>query len=137
MQKRILVVDDEADSAELIQFNLSRAGFEVAVASNAATALQYSMVSLPDLIVLDLLLPDADGFAVCELLRKDPRTARIPVLMLTAFSSRDAQEIGIEAGASDYLVKPFSPRLLVLRIRQLFEQQADTFAAKLASVREN
>lgn len=123
MSKRILVVDDEADATQLLEFNLRRASFDVQTEASGAAAMRAALAAPPDLIVLDLLLPDVDGFAVCELLRSDPRTARVPVLILTAFSSEDARVIGLELGADDYLVKPFSPRELILRLERILERR--------------
>jgi two-component system alkaline phosphatase synthesis response regulator PhoP len=117
MTAKILVVDDEPDIVELVSFNLKAEGFEVFSAASGPEALNLARAVLPDLIVLDLMLPDLDGVAVCEILHRLPSTAPIPIIMLTAWSSELARSIGLENGAKDYLTKPFSPRELVVRIR--------------------
>jgi DNA-binding response OmpR family regulator len=117
MTAKILVVDDEPDIVELVAFNLRAEGFEVFSAASGPEALNRARALLPDLIVLDLMLPDLDGVAVCEILHRLPSTAPIPVIMLTAWSSELARVIGLQTGAEDYMTKPFSPRELVLRVR--------------------
>jgi len=121
MQRKILVVDDDPEVTELLRFNLKGAGFAVGTAPNGRIALKKACSLAPDLIVLDLMMPELDGFAVCEILRHDPATARIPILMLTAVSSQFARLTGLEAGANDYLTKPFSPRELVARVQLLLK----------------
>jgi two-component system alkaline phosphatase synthesis response regulator PhoP len=122
---KILVVDDEPDMLELVSFNLKAEGFEVCTAANGPEALNRARAMLPDLIVLDLMLPDLDGVAVCEILRRLPSTAAIPVIMLTAWSSELARAIGLETGAEAYMTKPFSPRELVLRIKSALRAVAE------------
>src|SRR5580698_10325989 len=117
MTAKILVVDDEPDIVELVAFNLRAEGFEVFSAANGPEALNRARALLPDLIGLDLMLPDLDGVAVCEILHRLPSTAPIPVIMLTAWSSELARVIGLQTGAEDYMTKPFSPRELVLRVK--------------------
>lgn len=119
---KILIVDDEPDAIELITFNLQNAGFQVVTADDGAAALRKVRSAAPDLIVLDLMLPEIDGLEVCKLLRRDPATAAIPILMLTAKASEVDRILGLELGADDYVTKPFSPRELVLRIRKLLER---------------
>ncbi|HEX4645651.1 MAG TPA: response regulator [Verrucomicrobiae bacterium] len=118
MREKILVVDDEPDIVELVAFNLRAEGYDVLTARDGLQALNLAREALPDLIVLDLMLPEMDGLAVCEILRRLPSTAPIPVIMLTAWSSKISRAIGFETGASDYVTKPFSPRDLVLRINR-------------------
>jgi DNA-binding response OmpR family regulator len=118
MKKKILVVDDEPDALELIDFNLSGAGFAVVTAADGLEALGLARKLQPDLIVLDLMLPEMDGLEVCKLLRGDPVTAGIPVIMLTAKAAEVDRIVGLELGAEDYITKPFSPRELVLRIKR-------------------
>jgi two-component system phosphate regulon response regulator PhoB len=128
---RVLVVDDEPDLLELIHYNLTKAGYDVASVLSGEEALAHVRASLPDLIVLDVLLPGLDGLEVCKALRRNPTTASIPIVMLTA-RSEDADVVaGLELGADDYLTKPFSPRVLLARIkavlrRQQPEAEADT-----------
>jgi DNA-binding response OmpR family regulator len=119
---KILVIDDEPDALELVTFNLRNAGFGVVTAADGAEALRKARSAQPDLVVLDLMLPEIDGLEVCKLLRRDPLTAAIPILMLTAKASEVDRILGLELGAEDYVTKPFSPRELVLRIRKILER---------------
>lgn len=121
----ILVVDDEPDAVELISFNLKNAGFKVITAEAGKEALDKARTQLPDLIVLDLMLPEIDGLDVCKLLRRDPATAAIPVIMLTAKAAELDRVVGLEVGADDYVTKPFSPRELVLRIKNLLKRNQE------------
>jgi DNA-binding response OmpR family regulator len=114
-----LSVDDEQDVTDLVRFNLTRVGYEVLTAASGREALDTIRIRPPDLIILDLMLPDIDGFGVCEILRRQPSTATIPIVILTAWATTDAQHLGLELGALDYLTKPFSPRELVERVRRL------------------
>jgi two-component system phosphate regulon response regulator PhoB len=116
MGSRILVVEDEADLAELLAFNLRQAGHTVVVAHDGSTALAEIRRQRPDLVLLDLMLPDIGGLEVCRRLRRDKDTIRIPVVMLTAKGEEVDRVVGFEVGADDYVVKPFSPRELVLRV---------------------
>ena len=120
---KILVVDDEPDVVELVTFNLRKAGFEVIAASDGAAALRSARIELPDLIVLDLMLPEVDGLEVCKLLRRDPATAGVPIILLTAKAAEIDRVLGLELGADDYVTKPFSPRELVLRVKKLVERR--------------
>lgn len=123
---KILVVDDEPDAVELVEFNLKQAGFEVVTAADGTEALKKARLSLPDLIVLDLMLPEVDGLEVCKLLRRDAATAGIPILMLTAKAAEIDRVLGLELGADDYVTKPFSPRELMLRIKGLLRRRETT-----------
>lgn len=116
MRKKILVVEDDLDLVELLRFNLTSAGFSVVVAVDGAEALKKARSIQPDLILLDLMLPELDGFAVCEILRRDSSTTAIPIIILTALSSQLARLAGMGAGANDYITKPFSPKHLLVRI---------------------
>jgi len=124
MTQKILVVDDEPDIVELVAFNLREDGYEVLTAGNGMDALNLARAALPDLILLDLMLPELDGMAVCEILRDLPSTAAIPVVMLTAWSSEEARVLGLKSGADDYVTKPFSPRELVLRVGKVLNRRA-------------
>lgn len=119
MKPTILIVDDEPDAIELIDFNLRAAGFRTAAAMSGDEALKQAREVLPDLIVLDLMLPEVDGLEVCKILRRDPATSSVPIVMLTAKASELDRILGLELGADDYVTKPFSPRELVLRIKRL------------------
>jgi two-component system phosphate regulon response regulator PhoB len=116
MSERILAVDDEADLLELVEYNLREAGYSVATAKDGAGALAEVRRQRPDLILLDLMLPDISGTEICKRLRRDPDTEGIPIVMLTARGQEIDRVVGFELGADDYIVKPFSPRELVLRI---------------------
>lgn len=119
MKQKILVVDDEPDAVELIEFNLKAAGYEVVRANDGEEALKKARMTLPDLIVLDLMLPEVDGMEVCKILRRDQKTSIIPVVMVTAKAAEIDRVLGLELGADDYVTKPFSPRELVLRVKRL------------------
>jgi phosphate regulon transcriptional regulator PhoB len=119
---KILVVDDEADAVEMIAFNLKAAGFEVVSAEDGQEAMRKAGSAHPDLIVLDLMLPEMDGLEVCKHLRAGAETANIPIIMLTAKAGEVDRVLGLELGADDYLTKPFSPRELVLRIKNLLRR---------------
>lgn len=121
MKKTILVVDDEPDIVELIRYNLTKEGYDVLTAFDGQQALSRS-VSLPDLIILDLMMPVLDGFEACRRLKADPRTAQIPVVFLTARSAEVDEVVGLELGADDYIQKPISPRKLVARVKALFRR---------------
>jgi two-component system phosphate regulon response regulator PhoB len=130
MKAKILVVDDEPDAVELIQFNLKSAGYDVASASDGAEALKKARALLPSLIVLDLMLPEVDGLEVCKILRRDPLTSGIPIVMLTAKAGEVDRVLGLELGADDYVTKPFSPRELVLRIKRLLRKDPESEGTK-------
>ncbi len=133
MKPKILLVDDEPDALEVLGFKLREAGFAPIFARDGARALATARQERPDLIVLDLMLPEVDGLEVCKILRRDPATAAIPILMLTARAAEMDRVLGLELGADDYVTKPFSPRELVLRIRKLLQrmQAADEPTAQL------
>jgi two-component system phosphate regulon response regulator PhoB len=122
MKPKILLVDDEPDALEVLGFKLREAGFAPIFARDGARALASARQDRPDLIVLDLMLPEVDGLEVCKILRRDPTTASIPILMLTARAAEMDRVLGLELGADDYVTKPFSPRELVLRIRKLLQR---------------
>ncbi len=124
MKTRILVVDDEPDVLDLVTYNLGQAGFQTDTAVDGAEALRKARSINPDLILLDLMLPEMDGLEVCKLLRRDPKTSAIPIIMLTARASEIDRILGLELGATDYVPKPFSPRELVLRVKKRLEQNA-------------
>jgi two-component system phosphate regulon response regulator PhoB len=115
-------VDDEPEAVELLEFNLKQAGLEVIAAADGAEALRKARSATPSLIVLDLMLPEIDGLEVCKMLRRDPATARIPIIMLTAKAAEIDRILGLELGADDYITKPFSPRELVLRVQKVLKR---------------
>ena len=117
---RILVVDDEPDVLELVVYHLEKAGSTGwTVADTGDKALKMARENLPSLLVLDLMLPRINGLEICRLLKRDPKTRDIPILMLTARAAEEDRIKGLELGAHDYVTKPFSPRELVLRIKNL------------------
>ena len=119
MARRVLVVDDDPTVAEVLTRYLVRAGYEVETAADGATALRLALARLPDLVVLDLMLPGIDGLEVCRRLRA---VAPVPVVMLTALGEETDRIAGLELGADDYLSKPFSPRELVLRVASVLRR---------------
>ncbi len=119
MKLKILVVDDEPDALEVLGFKLKEAGYAPIFAKDGSRAITAARDERPALIVLDLMLPEIDGLEVCKILRRDPATAMIPILMLTARAAEMDRVLGLELGADDYVTKPFSPRELVLRIKKL------------------
>jgi DNA-binding response OmpR family regulator len=127
MQGKILVVDDEPEILELVAFHLKAEGYEVVTVADGLAAINQARAFLPDLMILDLMLPEMDGFSVCEILHRSPATADIPIIMLTAWSSELARIVGLQTGAKDYLIKPFSPRELMLRVKSvlLLKQEAN------------
>ena len=116
MDAKILIVEDERDIVDLLCHNLQQAGFETDYVRNGADALHRAVEKPPDLILLDLMLPEVDGFIVCRLLKNDPRTKNIPIVMVTAKAEERDRVAGLELGADDYITKPFSPREVVLRV---------------------
>jgi two-component system phosphate regulon response regulator PhoB len=123
MGQRILVVDDEPDLLELVRVNLSQAGFEVETAETGRQALERARRSAPDLLILDLMLPDLSGTEVCRHLRADSSLKDIPIIMLTARADEVDRVVGLEIGADDYVTKPFSPRELTLRVRAVLRRR--------------
>jgi two-component system, OmpR family, phosphate regulon response regulator PhoB len=132
LPQRILVVDDEIDLVNLVAFNLRKAGFEVITAFDGTMALQQVWDHLPDLIILDLMLPDHSGFDICRDIKQRPETRHIPVILLTARSAEQDRITGFEIGAEDYVVKPFSPKELVLRAKALLARTQPQEAAGLS-----
>lgn len=120
---RVLVVDDEEDLLELVRYNLAKEGYEVECVCSGEQALLAARRSIPDLIVLDLMLPAVDGLEVCRRLKADPVTRDSPIVMLTAKGEERDVVAGLERGADDYVTKPFSPRVLAARIRALLRRE--------------
>src|SRR3954467_4601810 len=123
MKDKILVVDEEPDALDLIQFNLKGAGYDVVTADDGTEAIKKARTTQPSLVVLDVMLPEVDGLEVCKTLRREPATATIPIIMLTAKAAEIDRVLGLELGADDYLTKPFSPRELVLRVKSLLRRR--------------
>ena len=133
-KKTILIVDDEEDILELISFNLSKEGYKVLTAQDGEQCLNLAKETLPDLIVLDLMLPGMDGLEVARVLKRDPQTGHIPIVMLTAKTEEVDIVTGLELGADDYVTKPFSPRVLLARIRTVLRRSAQAASKDEKSV---
>lgn len=116
-RESILVVDDESDILELVRYNLMKEGYRVTCVKTGEDAIRSVKSKLPELVVLDLMLPEMDGLEVCRRLKANPETSQIPILMLTAKSEDVDVVTGLEIGADDYITKPFSPRVLIARVR--------------------
>jgi len=123
--KHILVIDDEADIVELVSYNLKKEGFVVDSALNGETALGKIRKGKYDLVVLDLMLPGIQGMELCRILRNDPKTEALPIIMLTAKGEEVDKILGLEMGADDYIAKPFSPRELVARVKAVLRRSME------------
>ena len=131
MPAKILVVEDDKDIVKLVRYHLEKAGFRVASASDGLEALRAVLQERPDLVILDLMLPGLEGLEVCRRLRRDPSTARLPIIMLTAKVEEVDKIVGLELGADDYVTKPFSPRELVARVKALLRRSGEPEVAEV------
>jgi phosphate regulon transcriptional regulator PhoB len=122
--QKILTVDDEQDIIELLSYNLSREGFEVTTAMDGEEALKKIRAKSFDLVILDLMMPGIQGMELCRILRNDPKTKYLPIIMLTAKTEEVDRILGLEMGADDYITKPFSPRELIARIKAVLRRSA-------------
>jgi two-component system phosphate regulon response regulator PhoB len=122
--EKIVVVDDEENIQELVQYNLERNGYEVTCVATGEEALEAVRSVRPDLVILDLMLPGIDGFEVCRVFKGDSKTEHIPIIMLTAKGEESDVVTGLELGAEDYIVKPFSPKVLLARVRTVLRRRA-------------
>jgi two-component system alkaline phosphatase synthesis response regulator PhoP len=120
--ERILIVDDEEDVLELVRYHLDKNGYKVDTAASGEEAISEARKKSPDLIILDLMLPGIDGLEVCKKLKSDLKTEPIPIIMLTAKGEESDIVTGLELGAEDYLTKPFSPKVLIARIRRILHR---------------
>ena len=120
--KKILIVEDERDILQLVTLYLGKEGYRTISAATGKDGLARALSDHPDLVILDLMLPEMDGLEVCKRLRTDPKTAALPILMLTAKAEESDTVIGLELGADDYVTKPFSPKTLVARVKALFRR---------------
>lgn len=120
--ERILIVDDEEDVLELVRYHLDKNGYKVDTAASGEEAISEARKKSPDLIILDLMLPGIDGLEVCKKLKSDLKTEPIPIIMLTAKGEEADIVTGLELGAEDYLTKPFSPKILIARIRRILHR---------------
>ena len=125
---KILIVEDDPDIRELLRFNLEKAGYTLFLAEDGEKALTLARKHSPDIILLDLMLPGVDGLEVCRTLKKDPELQRIPIIMVTAKGEEMDRVVGLELGADDYVVKPFSLREVVLRIRKVLDRREKQMA---------
>jgi len=122
--KLIVVVDDEEDILQLVSLHLTKAGFAVEGFPDGESFFEFVETRIPDLIILDLMLPDTDGFEICKFIKKDAKLSSVPVIMLTAKDDETDKVLGLELGADDYVTKPFSPRELVARIKAVLRRQS-------------
>lgn len=122
MKEKILVVEDDKDIVKMLDYNLKKEGFRVLTAFDGENGLALANRDLPDLVILDLMLPGMDGLEVCKALKKESKTSSIAIIMLTAKSQESDKVIGLELGADDYVVKPFSPRELIARIKAVLRR---------------
>jgi two-component system, OmpR family, alkaline phosphatase synthesis response regulator PhoP len=122
VRKRVLVVEDDLELVELLTFNLAKTGLSVIVATDGGQALQKARTQRPDVVLLDLMLPELDGLAVCEILRRDRGTRRIPIIIMTATSGQLARVAALAAGANDYVTKPFPIKGMLERIDVILSQ---------------
>src|SRR5512145_1091030 len=134
MAREVLVVEDEPDIRRLIVLHLERDGFRCRTAANGPDALREAKAAVPDLVVLDLMLPGLDGLEVCRRLRSDASTAGVPIIMLTAKSDEVDRVVGLEVGADDYIGKPFSPKELVARVRAVLRRSRPDQGSRVLSV---
>lgn len=123
--KKILIVDDEPDILELISYNLKKEGFHISTALDGEEALQKVRAGHLDLIVLDLMLPGIHGMELCRILRNNPKTAHVPIIMLTARGEESDKVHGLESGADDYMTKPFSPKELIARVKAVLRRSRE------------
>jgi two-component system phosphate regulon response regulator PhoB len=121
-RENILIVDDEEDVLELVRYNVGKNGYRTETATSGEEALAKARAKLPDLIILDLMLPGIDGLEVCKELKANPKTEHIPIIMLTAKGEETDIVTGLELGADDYVTKPFSPKVLVARVRRILHR---------------
>ncbi|MHC4994565.1 MAG: response regulator, partial [Planctomycetota bacterium] len=122
---RILVVEDEPDIQELLRYNIAREGYKVSCTESGSRGIRMAQDERPDLVLLDLMLPDVDGLEVCRVLKGDDQTRGIPLVMLTAKGEESDIVLGLEMGADDYVTKPFSPRVLLARLRAVLRSREE------------
>ncbi len=121
-KENILIVDDEEDVLELVRYNLDKNGYKSQTATSGEEAIEKAHAKLPELIILDIMLPGIDGLETCRRLKKDPKTEKIPIIMLTAKGEESDIITGLEIGADDYITKPFSPKVLIARVRRILHR---------------
>jgi len=136
VKKKILIVEDDRDISELVSYNLQREGYETTCLYDGGHAIEFVRKRRPDLMILDLMLPQVDGLEICRTLKDDPATRSIPIIMLTAKSEEEDVMIGLQMGADDYIPKPFSPQVLVARIKSFTRRITDLQQSLVAVERE-
>ncbi len=132
--KTIAIIDDEPDILELVSITLTKAGYRTKTFEDGETFIKYLSQEQPDLVVLDLMLPDADGFEICKFIRRDERLAQIPVIMLTAKHEETDKVLGLELGADDYVTKPFSPRELAARVKAILRREEKSIKTQILKI---
>jgi len=132
-KKKILVVEDDRDISELITYNLEREGYEIACLYDGSRVVDFVNKRKPEIIILDLMLPEVDGLDICRTLKSDPDTKHIPIIMLTAKSEEADVVVGLQMGADDYITKPFSPKVLVARIKAIVRRISDVQLLSVSS----
>jgi two-component system, OmpR family, alkaline phosphatase synthesis response regulator PhoP len=130
-KESILIVDDEEDVLELVRYNLDKNGYKTIMASTGEDALTKARSKMPDMIILDLMLPGIDGLEVCKQLKNDAKTRNIPIIMLTARGEESDVITGLELGAEDYITKPFSPKVLIARVRRILHRAVSVDLEKM------
>jgi len=133
-RENILVVEDEEDILELVRYNLAKEGFQIEGVTSGEEALKFVKAKMPNLIVLDLMLPGVNGLEICKIIKNDTKTQHIPIVMLTAKGEEADIVTGLELGADDYITKPFSPRVLVARVRAVLRRRAAGIVEETATL---
>lgn len=134
MNKLIAIIDDEPDIVELVSLHLKKTGFKVEGFLDASSLFEFMKKEIPDLIILDLMLPDADGFEICKYLKKKDEFSAVPIIMLTAKGEETDKILGLELGADDYITKPFSPKELVARIKAVLRRHSPKEVAQFVEI---
>ncbi len=134
-KETIMVVEDEEDILELVRYNLTKEGYQVVGISSGEDGLKKARSDLPDLVLLDLMLPCVNGLDVCKLLKHDPKTQHIPIIMLTSKGEEADIVVGLESGADDYITKPFSPKVLASRIRAVLRRKTTDTTTETSTIK--
>lgn len=133
MPSKVLIVEDDPDIVDILSYNLKQADLKVTSVPDGSSALAEVKRRLPDLILLDLMLPKVDGLEVCRLLKGEPETKNVPIIMITAKGEEVDRIVGLELGADDYIIKPFSPREVVLRVRSVLKRSVADFQKEITA----
>jgi DNA-binding response OmpR family regulator len=132
MKPRVLVVDDESDFIQLLKYNLEHQGFDVLTAGDGVAALNIARRELPDVVLVDLMLPDIDGFSVCEILRSQPSTSKVPIIVVSALDGEYVRSRGIQAGVSCCFKKPVDMKMLGESIRSSYAMRLESMKSEMA-----